>query len=192
MKGEPMKKIYFLVGVIFLIVVLLAACKDDPDPPVLTIQQTIDVTASNNQYSSLFAVAVKKSSVYQNLSGDHYPFTLLYPRKLRDYLKKQGITEQEFLASSKLDNFIRAHLILEIIDLDKASKEKISYKNVLGQTLIFEPLTQPTQQALAMVNGKNIDLSCAWGYRIPQRETPPKTARVCYTDEVAIEFSWDK
>ncbi len=192
MKGEPMKKIYFLVGVIFLIVVLLAACKDDPDPPVLTIQQIIDVSASDNQYSSLFAVAVKKSSVYQNLSGDHYPFTLLYPRKLRDYLKKQGITEQEFLASSKLDNFVRAHLILEIIDLDKASKEKISYKNVLGQTLIFEPLTQPTQQALAMVNSKYIDLSCAWGFRIPQRETPPKTARVCYTDEVAIEFSWDK
>lgn len=176
---------------ILLVSLSLISCADPGsgviEPPLPTIQDWFEQDVYEAR-DNLGVEALKRSSLYATL-GDNGPGMFAYISNddaLRAYIAEQGLSEEAFLSHSKLDDFVRAHLLDEPFDFDAVNieGETLTYEMAFGNNVTFEEA--PTQGANGrdlLANDVRFSSTCA-GFG--QQEI-----RLCFAEGPLVDdFDW--
>lgn len=137
--------------------------------------------------------AIKAAGLLDNLGRDDYPLTLFISGddNLRAYLKAEGLTEEEFLNSPKLEEFYKSQLVYEEIDIYMVGNgpvgNSLTYKSAAGSDIT---ITKTDEDSGADVNGEINGVPAYLGcYRDIDYKKP--TGLLCYADAPIVkDFAW--
>jgi hypothetical protein len=207
-----MSKVWVLVLIALGGLIACSSEGTDIDYYSFRVQEVIIQMAEKGDLS---ARAVVASEVYDSLTEEDYPFSLVLIGKeyfragntseievpedntLETYLAGQGLSEDEFLAHPKLRTFVESHLIPVNVDfptLWSTQQARLMYTTVSGNEVVFT-----TKDNLAPGNGDTIfanDIPFSHDCFFDPTPAPAPEGgygRICYADAPLVtNFDWSE
>lgn len=161
-----------------LLVFIMVACTPTSEGP-----STMPLEDLLRNSDSVLAEAFERSGLLSTIRMENYPLTVFFVREeeFTSYLAENGLTEESFLTSDRLGEFMN-HFLVRGTNLAQAQAG--TYTLVSGDTVETRDVSSVgvTGTAELVVNGQ----AATCQVHMPE----DKDGAICYIGEPLVDFAW--